>query len=152
MPLEPFHTDTYKRLIQQHLYNTIAFLLENGIEFSLAAEIRHTTFSPELPTEITEGFEPVVLFVMAGYTFESAHLDEEQFYFEAGFGAEGFGSQVSIPLLAIKQIFVDEYPIAINISEPIRERAAQQHVDHSMEALLNNPENQKLLKKKKLLS
>jgi len=147
MPLEPFHTDTYKRLIQEHLYNTIAFLLENGIEFSLAAEIRYTDFAPKLPADIMEGFEPVVLFVMAGYTFESAHLDEEHFFFEAGFGPEGFGSHVTIPLLAIKQIFVEEYPIAINISEPIRKRPARQHANRSMEALLNNPENQKLLKK-----
>jgi len=149
MALELFHTDAYKHLIKEHLFNTITFLLENGAEFSLAAEMRHTRFSPDLPAHITETFDEVVLFVMAGYTFESAHLDETHFYFEAGFGAEGFGSQVSIPLLAIKQLFVDEYPIAINISEPIREKAVQTTSDHSMEALLNNPENQKLLKKQK---
>ena len=149
MPLESFHTDTYKLLIKEHLYNTVAFLLENGIEFSIAAEVRHCQFSPELPSEITTAFESVVLFVMAGYTFESAHLDEEHFFFEAGFGAEGFGSHVSIPLLAIKQIFVDEYPIAINITEPMREKATQTTVNRSMEALLNNPENKKLLQKSK---
>jgi len=149
MSLESFHTDTYKLLIQEHLYNTIGFLLENGIEFSIAAEIRHCTFSPELPHEITDAFESVVLFVMAGYTFESAHVDEEDFFFEAGFGTSGFGSQVTIPLLAIKQVFVDEYPIAINVTEPIREKAMQKNSNISMEALLNNPENKKLLKKSK---
>jgi len=149
MSLELFHTNEYKHLIKDHLYHTIAFLLENGMEFSLAAEIRHSSFSPELPSTITSEFDAVVLFVMAGYTFGSAHLDEDNFYFEAGFGPEGFGSHVTIPLLAIKQIFVEEYPIAINISEPMREKAAQTTIDHSMEALLNNPQNQKLLKKQK---
>ena len=149
MSLEIFHTNDYKHLIQSHLYNTLAFLLQNGTEFSIAAELRHCHFTPELPGEIIDSFGDVVLFVMAGYTFESAHLDETHFYFEAGFGAEGFGSRVSVPLLAIKQVFVDEYPIAINISEPIREKAVQTTNDHSMEALLNNPENQKLLKKQK---
>jgi len=147
MPLESFHTEAYKALIQEHLYNTILFLLENGIEFSLAAEIRHCTFSPDLPSEITETFEDVVLFVMAGYTFESAQVDEEHFFFEAGFGASGFGSHVTIPLLAIKQIFVEEYPVAINISEPRRQKITQQNNTLSMEALLKNPENKKLLKK-----
>ena len=149
MALESFHTNKYKILIRTHLFQTIAFLLEEGIEFSIAAEIRHTTFSPELPSDITESFGDVVLFVMAGYTFESAHLDDAHFFFEAGFGTEGFGSHVTIPLLAIKQVFVDEYPIAINISEPMREKAVQTEVNHSMEALLKNPENQKLIKKQK---
>ncbi len=147
MSLEIFHTDTYKLLIQEHLSHTLSFLLENGVEFSIAVEIRHSQFSPELPHEITDAFESVVLFVMAGYTFESAHLDNSHFYFEAGFGTEGFGSQVTLPLLSIKQVFVDEYPIAINISEPLREKATQTTQNHSMEALLNNPENKKLLKK-----
>jgi len=149
MSLELFHTNEYKHLIQSHLYQTIAYLLEQGIEFSLAAEIRHSTFSPVLPAHISESFGDVVLFVMAGYTFESASLDETHFYFEGGFGEEDFGSHVTLPLLAIKRVFVDEYPIAINITEPIREKATQTVTNHSMEALLNNPENQKLLKKSK---
>jgi hypothetical protein len=149
MPLEQFHTNEYKLLIKDHLYHTIAFLLEHGIEFSIAVEIRHTDFSPELPSDIISAFESVVLFVMAGYTFESAYMDEDTFHFEAGFGAEGFGSHVTLPLLAIKQIFVDEYPIAINISEPVREKATQTTPDRSMEALLQNPENKKLLRKNK---
>ncbi len=149
MSLELFHTNEYKHIIQTHICNTLAFLLQNGKAFSIAAELRHCSFTPELPGKIMDGFDEVVLFVMAGYTFESAHLDEDFFYFEAGFGSEGFGSRVSVPLLAVKQVFVDEYPIAINISEPVRKQAAQSTNDHSMEALLKNPENQKLLKKQK---
>ncbi|NKQ40900.1 MAG: hypothetical protein HF962_04945 [Sulfurovum sp.] len=149
MPLEIFHTDEYKSIIKDHLFNTMAFLLENGVEFSIAAEIRHIGFSPELPSDIISGFGDVVLFVMAGYTFESAHIDDDHFFFEAGFGADGFGSHVTVPILSIKQVSVDDYPLAINISEPAREKAKKTTVNKSMEALLNNPENKKLLKKAK---
>jgi len=147
MSLELFHNSQYKLLIQEHLYRTIVFLLEHNIEFSIATEIRHVSFSPKLPSTIIKSFESVVLFVMAGYTFESAHIDTKHFYFEAGFGEEGFGSHVTMPLLAIKQIFVNDYPIAINISEPLREKVLHTTPEYSMKALLKNPENQKLLKK-----
>ena len=149
MSLEIFHTDRYKTLIQTHLHETVAYLLEQGVEFAVAAELRHILFSPELPTAITESFGDVALFVLAGYTFGSAHLDETHLYFEAGFGAENIGAELTIPLLAIKQLFVDDYPIAINVSEPMRPKAAQSTIDRSMEALLNNPENKKLLRKSK---
>jgi len=70
------------------------------------------------------------------------------------FGDENFGSLVTVPLLAIKQIFVGEYPITINVSEPSEatEMSKPSEVDSSksMEALLNNPENKKLLQKRKL--
>jgi len=153
MQLEIFHTDTYKELSQTHLFNTISFLLDEGVEFSLAVELRHITFEPVLPSSIMEEFGDVVLFVMAGYTFETLQLDDTDLYFEAGFGAEAIGSRLSLPLLSIKQLFVEEYPIAINITEPFRLKATQtqpkRSPDHSMEALLNNPKNKKLLQKSK---
>ena len=72
-------------------------------------------------------------------------------YIKAG---ENFGSLVTLPLLAIKQIFVGEYPVTINISEPaeLGEEGKSSEIDSSksMEALLSNSENKKLLKKKKL--
>ena len=83
--------------------------------------------------------------MLANYSFESATLNKEFLEFEAGFGSENFGAVVQIPLLAIKQIFVGEYPILINIAS-IPEEAEE--ID-SMSALLNNPENAKLLKRRK---
>ncbi len=148
MNLELFHTDDYKSLIKDHIFNTISFLLDHDIEFSLAVEVRHVSFEPTLPSHISSSFDDVVLFVIAGYTLESAHLGMDEFFFEAGFGEEGIGSTLTIPLLAIKQIFVDDYPIAINISEPKR-KVEKPKINNSMEALLNNPENKKLLKSKK---
>jgi hypothetical protein len=148
-----FQTPTYQKLISSHIDQTIRFLFDNNQEFALACEINYLSFTPELPEEIRKGFGETVLFILTGYTYETAKLEEGYFSFEAGFGEENFGSVVTLPLLAIKQIFVGEYPIAINISEPIAEeetdKLPEPDSSKSMEALLNNPENQKLLKKKK---
>jgi hypothetical protein len=143
--LDLFQTDTYRSLIRDHLYNTLAFLLEEGQEFAVAAEVEHTHIDPELPRHILKSFGETALFVLSGYTFESAWIDETHLFFEAGFGKENIDAHVSIPFLALKQVFVGEYPIAINIASPFlyetEEKAAP---NHSMDALMRNPENQKL--------
>jgi hypothetical protein len=145
---DPFQTPEFRRIQQEYLLNLISYLLEEGVEFAVAAEVEHIRFEPELPETIRERFAAVSLFVLSGYTYETAQVDEEALYFEAGFGEENFGSHLSMPLLAIKQLIVGEYPVAINIAEPAPE-AETPDTSRSMEALLNNPENLKLLKKKK---
>ena len=147
MALSLFQSDAYRSLMQDHLYNTLAFLLEEGQEFAVAVDTDHLTITPELPREIQKGFGETALFVLAGYTYESAYIDDASLYFEAGFGQENIGAHVQLPLLAIRQIFIGEYPIVINVTSP---RPFPEDVapdpDRSMEALLRNPENQKLLK------
>jgi len=146
-----FQTPAYRELITSHLEETIRFLFEKNQEFALACQTKYLHFEPELPKEISENFGESVLFILTGYTFETAQLSDGHFSFEAGFGEENFGSLVTLPLLAIKQIFVGEFPIAINISEPEdtkRIESEEEGSNKSMEALLNNPENKKLLKKK----
>lgn len=154
MQTDLFQTPAYRELISSHLEKTILFLFESDQEFALACETEFLLFEPELPQEITDSFGESVLFILTGYTYETAKLDEEYFSFEAGFGEENFGSLVTLPLLAIKQIFVGEYPITINISEPADSNEGGKHSEidssKSMEALLSNPENKKLLEKKKL--
>jgi hypothetical protein len=146
-PNDPFQTEEFRRIQQEYLLQILSYLLEEGVEFAVAAEVEYIRFEPELPVSIYERFSPVSLFVLSGYTYETARLDDETLYFEAGFGEENVGSHLSIPLLAIKQVIVGEYPVAINIAEPAPESEAPD-TSHSMEALLNNPENLKLLKKK----
>ena len=147
MTINLFQTKEYKELMTEHISKTIAYLFNKNQEFAIACEIEHIDFDPALPQSIMEGFNDVVLFVLSGYTYESAQLGGEYFRFEAGFGEENFGSTVTIPLLAIKQVIVGEHPIVLNLAKPSpkQERSTQ----NSMEALLNNPENKKLLKKKK---
>jgi hypothetical protein len=148
MTINLFQTPEYKILMQEHITHTIEYLFSKNQEFAIACEVKYINFNPELPSEILDGFKETVLFVLSGYTFESAKLEEGYFSFEAGFGTENFGSTVTIPLLAIKQLFVGENPIVLNLAKPAPLNETSKK--NSMEALLNNPENKKLLKKKKL--
>jgi len=148
MTLNLFQTSQYKALMEEYLSHTILYLFEKKQEFAIACETYYTTFTPELPHEIRNTFSETVLFVIGGYTFESANIDEEHFVFEAGFGHENIGATVTIPLLAIKQIFVEEHPILINLATPELVQKEDKKIQNSMEALLKNPENKKLLKKK----
>ena len=147
-----FQSAEYQQIAINTIEETIRFLFEKDKEFSLACETEYLNFNPELPSHIKETFGETVLFILSGYTYETAQLEDDSFRFEAGFGEESFGSVVTLPLLGIKQIFVEEYPIVINMSNPqeIEEEEIEEAVDASlsMSALLNNPENQKFLKKK----
>jgi len=153
MTINLLQTPEYRALIQTHIFETITYLFNKNQEFALACEIKYITFTPELPTEIKESFDDTVLFILSGFTFESAQLNEDYFSFEAGFGSDNFGSTVSVPLLAIKQLFVGDNPIVINLANPVieseKKKEASASKKSSMEALLNNPENKKLLKNKK---
>lgn len=158
MIINLFQTKEYKALISEHISKTISYFFEKQQEFSVACEVKHIVFTPELPQDIQENFDEVVLFIVSGYTYESATLDDEYFSFEAGFGSDNFGSTVTIPLLAIKQIFVGENPIVFNLAEHSEVKASNtdtktsvntSNMDASMKSLLNNPENKKLLKRKK---
>jgi len=146
-----FESKEYQEISMTTIEQTIRFLFDKDQEFSLACETEYLDFNPELPTHIKETFGETVLFILSGYTYESAHIDTTSFRFEAGFGEESFGSVVTLPLLGIKQIFVDEYPVVINMATPQESREeSEEEIDTSasMAALLNNPENQKFLKKK----
>ena len=146
MTINLFQTPEYRTLMEEHIEKTIGYLFNKNQEFSLACEIKYVNFNPELPSSVKETFNETVLFILSGYTYETAKLETGYFSFEAGFGSENFGSTVTVPLLAIKQLFVGDHPIVFNLSHPIdKEKVAKKS---SMEALHNNPENKKLHKKK----
>jgi len=149
MPLENLETSKYKELMQNHILATIEYLFDANQEFGVACEISTVNFSPDLPSKLFESLPEITLFMLANYSFETASVDQHYLSFEAGFGADNFGSLVQIPLLAIKQLFVDEYPILLNITSSNEIKEEKKEEVDSMSALLNNPENAKLLKKKK---
>lgn len=150
MQTDIFQTLGYQELVSSQLNQTINFLLENNQEFALVCETEFLHFEPELPKDISDEFGDTVLFMLVKYAFKTAKIEKSYFSFEAGFGEEGFGALVTLPILAIKQIFIDEYPVMINICKPIsihEERDSDKvSPNKSMEALLSNPENKKLLK------
>ena len=149
MSLENLETSKYKALMKEHILSTIEYMFEANQEFGIACEIEAVNFNPDLPEDLKSSLPEVTLFMLANYSFDSASVDLHTISFEAGFGAENFGALVTIPLLAIKQLFVAEYPVLINISSANEDIKEEKKID-SMSALLNNPENAKLLKKKKL--
>jgi hypothetical protein len=148
-----FQTHEYQAIVISYLEETIDFLFEKNQEFSIACATHHLTFDPPLPENILDGFGERVLFTLVGYTYETARIEDGYFYFEAGFGDSNFGSVVSMPILAIKQIYVGDHIIAINMTNPVIERGKKLEKDKdggaskSMEALLNNPKNKRFLKK-----
>jgi len=148
MPSNIFQTTKYRSLMKDHIEKIIEYLFSNEQEFAIVCELKYITFEPELPLEIKDAFREMILFVISGYSFETAKFEDNYFSFEAGFGSENFGATVFVPLLAIKQLLVEDYPIFINPSSPEVKKITP--IKNSMEALLNNPENKKLLRKKKL--
>jgi len=145
---------SYADLMQKHIVDLLSHLFEKEQNFGILCKIETITFSPELPSEISSEFRPMTLFFLAGYTFESAQLNNEYISFEAGFGADNLGSVVTVPLLGIMQIIIDETPIFVNLASPVEtnntkaknNESAKSGEKSSMEALLSNPENKKFLK------
>jgi hypothetical protein len=144
-----FQNSKYKAITQQYIIDTLSILFDENKHFSVICDVEYIEFEPDLPHEIYVQFGKNVLFSLAGYTYESARIEEEHFIFEAGFGKDNFGAVVAMPILAIKQIIVDEAPILINICNPTLafDESDDEGVQNSMAMLLNNPENQALLKK-----
>lgn len=144
----------YASMMQKHIIEILSHLFTHDQNFGILCKIETLTFDPELPADITSEFRPMTLFFLAGYTFESARIDREHLIFEAGFGADNLGSVVTVPLLGIMQIIIDETPIFVNLASPLQNSqtkpknndAAQNGEKSSMEALLSNPENKKFLK------
>ncbi len=145
-------------MMRQHILDMLSYLFDKGQHFGILCKIEEVTFNPELPDYMKDGFAHLTLFFLAGYTYESAYVEEDHIVFEAGFGNENFGSVVSVPLLSIMQIIVDETPIFINLSEykatqedkgaPQQESVDEKSVENSMNVFLSNPENEKFFKKK----
>ena len=150
MPLKTLETSKYKEIIQNHILATIEYLFDANQEFGVACDVSVVSFSPNLPNDIQESLPEITLFMLANYSFETASVDQYYLSFEAGFGPDNFGALVQIPLLAIKQLFVDEYPILLNVTSSNEIKEEKKEEVDSMSVLLNNPENAKLLKKKRI--
>jgi hypothetical protein len=146
-------SSSFARLMENHLRDMLIYLFENNQNFGILCKIDHVTFDPILPKHINDEFRPMTLFFLGGYTFESARIDNDTLIFEAGFGQENVGSFVSVPLLSIVQIIIDDTPAYVNLAlpqehHPVINIEKHEGVQNSMSALLSNPENQKFLKKK----
>ncbi len=145
--------EEFKDLLSGHTEEITQFLVENGMDFGILCNLAEIEFNPELPEEIGKSLKPLTLFILSGYTLETAYLDHEQeaLFFEAGFGEDNFGSVVSVPLDAIIQIAIDDTVIHINLAASIQKpknktKKAKATIEKSMNAFLSNPENEKFKK------
>lgn len=142
---------TFGRLMENHLRDILIYLFENNQNFGILCKIEHLTFDPPLPESINREFRAMTLFFLAGYTFDSARLEKNMLYFEAGFGQENIGSVVSVPLLSIVQVIIDDTPAFVNLAMPREESVTaaiekNEGIQNSMSSFLSNPENQKFIK------
>ena len=140
-------------LMQKNIQEMIIHFFEREQNFGILCKIDNIHFDPPLPADINAEFRPLTLFFLAGYTFETARVESDVLIFEAGFGSENFGSVVTVPLLSIMQIIVDETPVLINLAnsdvivEVQKEEIDEGGIENSMASFLSNPENSKFLKK-----
>lgn len=104
----------YKEIIENQIYEIIEFLLNKDQEFSITANINGVGFEPPIPETIATSFPQFTLFTLANYTYSTIELSDNHISFETGFGAENFGSVVTIPLSAIFQIVIDESILFLN--------------------------------------
>lgn len=134
-------------MMKSHALDVLQYLLDEEIHFSLICNIDRVGFEPPLPQEIASSLKQFSVFVLAGYTFESAYIDEENLYFEAGFGPDNIESNVTVPVNAVLNIVVDENMIYINPTSAIKELDEDDGVEHSLSLLLSNPKNKHFVKK-----
>ncbi|WP_373004076.1 hypothetical protein [Sulfurimonas sp.] len=144
----------FTRLMQKHMQELIIHFFQKEQNFGILCKIEDALFEPNLPEEIVSEFRPLTLFFLAGYTFETAHIQDNHLVFEAGFGAENFGSMVRVPLVSIMQIIVDETPVMINLAtyqpeDKPKKISDAKGVKDSMASFLSNPENSRFVKDKK---
>lgn len=144
--------EEFAKIMQKNIESLIIHFFEQERNFGILCKIEEISFNPPLPEDINTEFRPLTLFFLAGYTFETARIEDEMLIFEAGFGSDNIGSIVSVPLLSIMQIIIDETPVLINLAVYKKELAQKvtvaddEGVKDSMASFLNNPENSKFLK------
>ena len=144
----------FARIMQKSIQDVIVHFFEEEQNFGILCKIEEVNFNPALPESINAEFRPLTLFFLAGYTFDTARIEDDTLIFEAGFGSDNYGSVVSVPLLSIMQVIIDETPVLINLSVYKEEQGTrlelkksdESGVENSMASFLNNPENSKFLK------
>ena len=150
--------EAFMQMMADHGADTVDFLIETQTPFGILCNLSEVVFEPPLPPELRTQLKPLTLFVLSGYTLESAGLDEEMLWviFEAGFGEENFGATVSVPTDAILQVIVDDTVIFINLAASLPtpkgrtkkppSQAGEATLERSLQGFLENPENDKFFK------
>lgn len=137
--------EEYRDLVSSQIKDTINYLLKQDQEFAITANIEGIKFEPELPSATLNQLSKFSLFILSNYTYSTIKLDENNLYFEAGFGNENFGSTVKVPFFAIFQIVVEESILFVNSVATVDKFTKDAKVK-SLNVFKNNPNNKDLLK------
>ena len=108
--------EVFREIKTNHAKEILNFLLNEQEEFDILCNNEDINFSPQLPSHILSAFSEIIIFSLANYTLSTAHIENNNLVFEAGFGEENFGSVVSVPIENIIQITKDETPLFVNIT------------------------------------
>ncbi len=133
----------YKDMVSTHVRDNIEFLLEKNQEFSVTVNVEATTFNPELPKSIKDQLQNFSLFTLANYTYTTIKIEDDCLSFEAGFGAENFGSVVKVPLHSVFQIVIDESILFLNPVATVDKFNKIEEKRDSMSVFKSNPNNKK---------
>ena len=146
--------DSFENLMADCTVDVLAYLLDNNYEFGILCNLDGVEFEDELPKEARERINQITLFMIAGYTFESAEIDDNfTISFEAGFGSDGFGTIVRVAIDSILQIIVNDTPIFLNLcatnkkAKKVSNQSKKADENKSKNIFLNHPENQNIFKK-----
>jgi len=142
----------FAHLMQRNIKDLIIHFFNKNQHFGILCNLDNVEFNPPLPEYISSELKSMTLFFLAGYTFETAKIEGDSLIFEAGFGPDNIGSVVTVPLLSILQIIVEETPVLINLATHIEDKVSSiENIDddgikNSMASFLSNPENADFLK------
>ncbi|PAF45736.1 hypothetical protein [Helicobacter sp. 11S02629-2] len=145
-----------KHILAKHAKEIFHTLIESNSNFALVCSIDKTSFEPSLPSDISDNFGELTMFILAGFTFESIELGEEYMSFEAGFGPQNIGSVVSLPYHSVHQILLPSEesrgelilfinPFSLDEEEELKTPKSTEEdlMESSKNAILSNPKNLK---------
>lgn len=147
---ELLNDDKFGLLMQNHARDVLEYLISFNIPFLIVANKNLISYNPDLSSETKANISSgeFTIFTLANFTLESAILNRNTLSFHASFTRDDKeGTIVEVPLGAIFEICLKDYPIFINRAiYKSRDKTIQNQISDSLRVFLSNPENQEFFK------
>lgn len=142
----------FRNLIKDQIRDIIDYLLVHNKEFAITANIKGVTFNPEIPKSVVKEFSSFTIFTLSNYTYSTITVTDEDISFEAGFGADNFGSRVTITFYALFQLVIDESILFVNPTARVEKHFLEENMDKENQASRSKKAFSMNIKNKNLLS